>query len=313
MTPVHQIPNTQEGVRILAGPALVGATKYGAVLEITHNDASKIATSYYDLVGQPGAGLTAGKQGQLNQKRIAVTDAQIARRAKIDAGLLYCGKAVDHLKEALGRTWNPRWQAAGFTGGSLALPHNPLPLLFDLRAYFIANPAHELPAKEITAAKADALATAIETAEGDLNAAKSARKTAAAARDASFAQLRSRLVGLRSELELLLNDDDPRWVEFGFARPIDRHTPQPVTGLVLRTGGVAGEIIVEWEATVGATNYRVSRQVLTVDPEPIEVGLFADRLVAISGLPSGKSVVVSVTARNEAGETLPTNITIAIA
>jgi len=53
--------------------------------------------------------------------------------------------------------------------------------------------------------------------------------------------------------------------------------------------------------------------VLTVDEEPVEVGLFTDRFVGINGLPSGKSVLVTVTARNEAGETLPTSRTIAIA
>ena len=108
-------------------------------------------------------------------------------------------------------------------------------------------------------------------------------------------------------------DDDPRWVEFGFARPIDRRTPPAVTGLVLRPGGVPGEIIAEWEPSVGATNYRVVRQVLTVDSDPVEVGLFTDRLVAISGLPIGQSVTVSVTARNQVGETLPTNSVIVVA
>jgi hypothetical protein len=50
-----------------------------------------------------------------------------------------------------------------------------------------------------------------------------------------------------------------------------------------------------------------------VDPEPVEVGLFSDRTVIIGGLPSGTSVIVSVTARNPAGETLPTNATIIVA
>jgi hypothetical protein len=301
------------GVILLAAPALAGASAHGAVLNITHNDAPKISADYYDLVGQPGAGLSAGKQGQLNQKRIAVTDAQSLRREKIAAGLLFCGNAVDHLKESLGRTWNPRWQAAGFTRGSLAMPTNPLPLLFDLRAYFLANAAQELPAKDLTAADADVLATAIENAERDLNLARSARKTAAEARDESFRKLRRRLVGLRSELDQILSDDDPRWIDFGFSRPVDRRIPKAVTGLTLRPGGVAGEIIVEWEPSVGAANYRVGRQVLTVDVEPVEVGLFSDRMVIIGDLPSGKTVRVTVTARNEAGETLPASSLITIA
>jgi len=41
--------------------------------------------------------------------------------------------------------------------------------------------------------------------------------------------------------------------------------------------------------------------------------VFSDRAVIIGGLPSGQSVIVSVTARNPAGETLPTNATILVA
>jgi hypothetical protein len=60
-------------------------------------------------------------------------------------------------------------------------------------------------------------------------------------------------------------------------------------------------------------NYRVLRQVQTVDVEPVEVELFSDRTVIINGLPSGKTVIVSVTARNPAGEALPTSSTILVA
>jgi hypothetical protein len=45
----------------------------------------------------------------------------------------------------------------------------------------------------------------------------------------------------------------------------------------------------------------------------VEVGLFTDRTVIIGGLPRGKTVIVSVTVRNPAGETLPTNSTILVA
>ena len=121
------------------------------------------------------------------------------------------------------------------------------------------------------------------------------------------------MAGLRNELDQVLDSDDMRWRTFGFARPIDRRIPKAVAGLTLRAGGHPGEIIVEWAASVGAENYRVVRQVQTVDSEAVEIGLFSDRMVIISGLPSGKSVIVSVTARNPAGETLPTNSTILVA
>jgi hypothetical protein len=203
--------------------------------------------------------------------------------------------------------------AAGFSEGTLRLPRNPVSLLLELRAYFAMNTPHELPANGVTAAQANTLALAIAAAELAEGNAIDARNIATKARNESFNRLRDRIVGLRNELEQLMEPDDMRWRTFGFARPIDRRIPKMVTGLTLRAGGQPGEIIVEWPAAIGAENYRVLRQVQTVDNEPIEVGLFSDRMVIINGLPSGKTVIVSVSARNPAGETLPTNSTILVA
>jgi hypothetical protein len=203
--------------------------------------------------------------------------------------------------------------AAGFTGGSLRMPHSPKSLMLEFRAYFALNPAHESPSNGVTAAQANTLAVAIDAAQLAEANATTARDLATKARDASLEKLRNRIVGLRGELDQILEPDDMRWRTFGFARPIDRRIPKVVTGLTVRPGTVAGEIIVEWPAAVGAENYRVLRQVQTVDDKPVEVGLFSDRTVIINGLPSGKTVIVSVTARNPAGETLPTNSTIVVA
>jgi hypothetical protein len=186
--------------------------------------------------------------------------------------------------------------AAGFTSGSLQLPRDPKSLLLEFRAYFALNTAHESASNGVTAAQANTLALAIDAAFLAEAQANTARDAAVEARDASFNRLRSRIVGLRGELEQILEPDDMRWRTFGFARPIDRRIPKLVTGLTVRAGTVAGEIIVEWDPAIGAENYRVLRQVQTVDLAPVEVGLFSDRTVIINGLPSGKTVIVSVTA-----------------
>jgi hypothetical protein len=311
---VHQVPKPLEGVISVSAQCIIGANALAAELHIKQNDGPAIAAARYDLVGAPGTDpATAGKQGQLNQKRLAFLAAQTARQNAVAAGREYNERAIDTLKGYLGRRWNPRWQAAGFTGGSLAQPRDPLPMLLQFRAYFSANAAHENAANNVTAARANTLALDIEQKVNAEAVASVARDDARTARDESLAILRGRVVGLRGELEQLLESDDLRWRQFGFARPVDRRIPKGVTGLTLRASSVAGEIIVEWEASSGAENYRVVRQVSAVDEEPIEVGLFTDRTVIINGLPSGKTVIVSVTARNPAGETLPANSTIAIA
>jgi hypothetical protein len=311
---VRVLPNNEGGFVALTTQCVVGATALEAELDLKQNTAATVSADHYDYVGAPGTNpATAGKRGQLNQKRQAVQVAQAARRDAINAARKYNEHALDHLKSYLGRSWNNRWVAAGFTNGSLRLPYDPRSLLLEFRAYFALNAAHESPSNDVTAAQANILALAIDAAVLAESQATIARDAAVEARDASMARLRKRIVGLRGELEQILDPDDMRWRSFGFARPIDRRIPKAVTGLTVRPGTVAGEIIVQWDPAIGAENYRVTRLVQTVDDQPIEIGLFSDRTVIIGGLPSGKTVIVSVTARNPAGETLPTNSTIAIA
>jgi hypothetical protein len=311
---VHQVPRPLEGVISVSAQCIIGANALAAELDIKQNDGPAIAAARLDLVGAPGSDpATAGKQGQLNQKRLAFLSAQTARQIAVAAGREYNERAIDTLKGYLGRRWNPHCAAAGFTGGSLALPRNPLSLLLQFRAYFSVNATHENPANNVTAARAHTLPTALEQAVDAEAATGIARDDARRARDESLETLRSRVVGLRGELEQLLDGDDMRWRRFGFARPVDRRIPKVVTGLTVSPSMAPGEIIVEWAASVGAENYRVLRQVQTVDAEPIEVGLFSDRIAIIRDLPSGKNVVVFVTARNPAGETSPTSRLIAIA
>ena len=311
---VQVVPRDRDGVVAVCAQSAAAVTALAVTLNIKQNDPIAFTTDYYDYVGAPGTDpATAGKRGQLNQKRQALIAAQATRRNALQAGRDFNARALDHLKGFLGRRWNTRWVAAGFTGGSLELPHNPVSLLLEFRAYFAMNTPHELAVNGVTAAQANTLALAIEAALLTEGVATQARDLATKARDESFERLRDRLVGLRNELEQLIEPDDMRWRTFGFARPIDRRIPKVVTGLTVRPGAVAGEIIVEWEPSTGAENYRVLRQVQTVDSEPVEVGLFSDRVVIINGLPSGKTVIVSVSARNPAGETLPTNSTILVA
>jgi hypothetical protein len=312
MKPTRTIPSGLEALIQLAVRALAGLLGIGATVDIQQNTAAKTSTDLYDLAGEPGAGPNAGKQGQLNQKRAAVTAAETARRAAIETGLKFCADAVDALKSHLGRRWNPQWQVVGFSQGSLKLPRHPLSLLLQLRDYFRTHAAHEIATKDITAARADALATVVQQAEHNLDVAKSARKSAAEARDEAVRTLRSRLTGLRTELDQLLDGDDARWIEFGFSRPIDSRIPDAVEELTLRAGGAPGEIIAEWTPSVGAINYRVSRRITGVDTEFIEIGLVAEPLTIISGLPVGSTVTVNITARNDEGETLPTSAQIVV-
>ena len=116
---------------------------------------------------------------------------------------------------------------------------------------------------------------------------------------------------LREELDLLLDVEDPRWLEFGFTRPVDTRRPAAVAGLTA-TPGLPGPVLVQYAASARAANYRVKWKPQQSSGEPTEVGLFADLVVTLSGLPSGTTIVVSVTARNEAGETQSAEVTVVV-
>jgi hypothetical protein len=231
------IPKNQPALIAFSARALAGVQSLGITLSIAQNTAPRIATDHHDLVGEPGAAGDPGKQAELNTKRHAVTVAQTARHEALDAGRKFCSDAVDLLKPHLGRTWNSLWQVAGFSRFSIATSSaRPYPVLLELRNYFRANPARENVTEGITADLADAKATAIQAAEQALDAAKSARTNAAAARDAAVRQLHRRLTGLREELDLILSDTDHRWYDFGFSRPIDSRLPDPVIDLIATPG-----------------------------------------------------------------------------
>ena len=87
--------------------------------------------------------------------------------------------------------------------------------------------------------------------------------------------------------------------------------PLPVPDLVLSSGG-PGIVLVQWGLSSLAENYRVTWRITGSAAEATEVGLFTDRQCSITGLPSGTSIVVGVSARNDSGETEPTEAVITV-
>lgn len=186
------------------------------------------------------------------------------------------------LAHYLGDSWNAAWEATGFPNQSTGVPGKQkerMNLCASLKAYFTTNAAQESAQFGVTAAvtlKNQGLASAGKN-------------------------LKKRVRGLITELETLLADDDPRWHEFGLSMPSDPDTPERVEGLVL-TPNVAGQVMAKWDRAPRVTRYRVFKQVLTVDVEPVNVETVHDPQYMLEGLPGGKTVRVTVTAANDAGE-----------
>ena len=305
------VPAAVDAVISLGSKMLTGAQTVGDAINLEQNTAPKIAVDLYDLSGDPATPLVPGKQAKHAAQKLAVKAANDAARAAAHNGREYCRLAIGVLKPVLGNRWTTLWNAAGFVAPSLAVPRDPVPMLIRFREYFNANAAREVVALNVTAARAQLRVTEIQQAHVALANARNLKIDLKAARDASLAKLRKRLIGLRSELEQLLEDDDGRWYDFGFFRPADRQQPAPVTGLVLTPAG-AGTVIASWSPSSNATNYRVSWKPTSSSGEPTEVGLFADPQAVISGLPTGVPLTIAVSARNSAGETAATEGSIAL-
>ena len=307
------IPYKLPSLRQLGTESLAGANALGATLSLAQNTAARISIDHYDVFGEPGETPTnRGKEAALNAKRDALTAAQGVRREAMGDGREFCAKAVDLFKAHLGRKWNSAWMAAGFTRSSIAVSKADVPtLLMEIRNYLRENVPRENAALGITAAAADTKLTAVDAATIAVSAAAAARKLAAQAFAEAKQKLRDRLGGLREELDRILSEDDSRWLQFGFSRPVDSRMPSPVTGLTA-TPGLPGQVQVQHAASARAANYRVSWKPQSESGETTEVGLFADLAMTLSGLPSGLTIVVSVTARNDAGETQPAEVTIVV-
>ena len=277
-----------------------GLHDHGAAAGVKHNtepvfradlDAAKLAECVY------GASKTA-KDGFSTSLRIADSNCR---------AFLKAARAV--LAQNLGKDWSAAWEATGFPSQSTAVPNTQderLTLCSALKKYFTDNPAMEVNTAKlvVTAAKADTLFNAVSDARTAVNNGNTDAGNKMAARDAAEEKLRARLRGLITELEQLLDDNSTLWDAFGLNAPGAASTPDVPEALVV-TPGAAGTLLVDWADARRAARYRVWVQVLTVDADFRAVATVTDSDATLSGLPSGKTVKVRVTAANDAGESGP--------
>lgn len=233
-----QIPRTPDTLISHATDAADGAATQGASVGLRHNNAAEITAELLALIGDPAASPPIpGARPAYHLAKSAKTTATAACRSVESNSRAFCGSAVNLLRNFLGNQWNSQWQAAGFTGGSLAIPDDTLPMLGELRAYFIAHPGHENAPLALTAAECTARIAALGDARTASNHSVTALGQAKSAHDAAVQNLYQRMTGLRSELEQLLPADDPRWYSFGFDRPTDGTGPGPIPHLVFTADG----------------------------------------------------------------------------
>lgn len=311
----NEIPKPYDPLIELMEDAADGAAAHGVAIGLKQNSEADIRADLEALIGKPaGPGgvppAVPGLKALLNAAKSNKTAKTAALRTVASNGRTLAMTCIGTLKPALGTTWNSQWNAAGFTGGSLAVPANPMVQLQQLRAYYIANPAKEVPNVNniaCTAVNCEALAQAISTAQSNSNQSNTDMGTAQDNLERGIATARRRMTGLREELTQLLSKDDERWYAFGFDRPSDPTTPEVPENLTVTPGAPGSHsLYVNFDNARRATSYRI-RVTNNAGGAQLANVITPDSEQTLTGLPAGATVSITVTARNdEGGESQPT-------
>jgi hypothetical protein len=293
-----------------------GAHTYGAAVRLAHNDEPDIRADLNALIGIPAGPdgvppAVPGLKTLWNNAQANKTAKTAALRTACSNARLFARTCLRSLMPVLGESWNTLWKNAGFTSGSLAVPANPLTLLQQLRDFYGANPARETTVQGVacTAAACEAAAKTITAAETASNQSNTDSGTAYTNYLNGIAAGRARLIGLRTELEQLLDDDDDRWYAFGFEKPSDPHTPEVPANLTVVAGAPGSHAVTaDWDDARRADNYRL-RAVLKSDGSEVanEITAESQLSLVLATLAAGTVVVLTVTARDAAGESQPSN------
>ena len=312
----NTIPDAYEPIVQLLEDAADGAQTHGNAVGLTHNNEPKLRLDLTALVGTPAGPnntppAVPGLKALWNTAQANKSSKTGALRTVQSNGRFLARTCLRSLFPVLGETWSAQWQAAGFEGGSLAIPVNPLPTLQQLRAYFAANPAREtanIQGVACTATACEAAAQAVSTAQSASNQSNSDAGIAHGHYLAGFAAARTHLSNLRDELSQLMGDDDERWYAFGFEKPSDSASPEIPENLVLTLGAPGSRtLLADWDDARRADNYRLRAKVKATGAQVFnEIVQDSDGILTLPALAIGTELEITVTGRNAVGESAPT-------
>ncbi|SRR5581483_4839497 len=291
-------PDKRDELYSLADDCVDGANQYEATLPLKQNTKASIAADLADA---------RAKQTAYNTADTALSDAHSALRVADSNVKAFLAKAKKAITTVKGGDWQPLFAEAGFAEGSLALPDTQdgrFAMIEKLSGFFITHADCEdtRPNVNVTTAAATGLYNALDTARATLNQKDTDYANAIRARDVADQKLRVRLSGLVAELGQLIPDDSPIWYAFGLNAPADPATPgAPLTNPTI-IPGPPGSLHVVWGISRRAERYYVYLQIIGVDAAPKRIATVQDRAYTFTGLPGGKTVKVSISGVNDAGE-----------
>jgi hypothetical protein len=297
----NPIPAALPQLFALTEDAADGAKDHGAAIGLKQNTETDIRA---DLAAARGAEEIYGKAK--TAKDTFSTNLRIAD-SNARSFIKSCSA---YFSETISEDWSAAWSSTGFPNQSTAVPPSQderFSLMGSLITYFTDNPNMEVntPKLVLTAVKAKALNTALIAARKAVNDGNTDAGTKRDARDAAVEDLKTRLRGLIAELSQLLDDNSPVWDAFGLNEPGASGTPDVPEALVLTPGGAAGTFHADWAHARNAARYHVWVFIVGVDTAYRNVATVTDTDATLTGLPSGKTAKIQITAVNDAGESAP--------
>lgn len=284
----------------LGGLVAGGLTELGVTLDLHYVQADAFTLEMADLILKHGLHQT-GKQ-LMNTRHEAV-------RLAFGNCSQFIRVTRDVLKPVLGYTYSNNWAPLGFTNG-LSIPARIAPvntMMQAIRGYLTANPTKENAGANVTAAQATILFNALNTAQQALATHEMNLETLITNRDAQATLVRGRVRQLTKELTNVLTPMDARWLRFGLNQPGLKERPG-IPGKVAVTLRAGNVISVKWKAAIRAERYRVWMKIVGVDADALLVGSPADLSFTIENLPAGATVEISVSAVNNGGESVRSEV-----
>jgi len=249
----NKLPITIEELIALIEDTADGAHQLEATVGLQQNKETAIRADLASVVTQKSlydAAVTASPE-----KTVALTVARSNARG-------WLTMTRDNFKTFLGPKPSQAWESAGWSSSSFAVPSTSdllLPMLQAVGGYLTDNPAHEVAAMQLTAARAATLHTALSDARAARNTHDALLAETKAARDAAVEALRTRLRGLIGELEQLLDPMSPHWLTFGLKRPGAPDSPAKVTNTRATAAG-GGKVRVQCDPAARADYYQIYQQ-----------------------------------------------------
>jgi hypothetical protein len=230
----------------------------------------------------------------------AKTTALTVARSNARAWLLM---ARDNFKTFLGNRPCAAWSATGWSAQSTAVPNTGdrlLPLLESVGIYLAANPAREVAAMNLTAARATLLHAALSDARAARNTHDALLTQTKEERDTAEDRLRARMRGLIGELAQLLDPLSPHWLAFGLKRPGAPDSPPKVQNTRATAMG-GGEVRVQCDAAARAEYFQIWQMVLGTDPDFVLADSPAEPDKILEGLAVAATIKFKMRAVNETG------------